>query len=92
MAARSLSTTALWDEERGALEKKLDLARGKMMRKRGVKGGGWITQEEDCLFSTGQTGLSSTFTYGDESALRYCQFILAAPSKQGKNTRGNREM
>ena len=32
-------TTALWDEERGALEKKLDLPRGKMTRKRGEKGG-----------------------------------------------------
>lgn len=31
---------------------------------------GWRTQEEDCLFSVGQMGLSSTFTYGDESALR----------------------
>lgn len=70
LAAPSLSTTALWDEERGALEKKLDLPRGKMMGKRGEKRRGWITQEEDCLFSMGQTGLSSTFTYGDESALR----------------------
>lgn len=32
--------------------------------------GGRRTGEEDCLFSAGQTRLSSTFSHRDESALR----------------------
>lgn len=63
-----------------------------MMGKRGAKRRGWITQEEDCLFSTGQTGLSSTFTYRDDLHYVNVKFILAAPRKQGKSTGGNGEM
>lgn len=42
----------------------------------------------------GQTGLSRTFSYGDESALgeHEGKFILAALQKQGKNTGGNKGM
>lgn len=65
-----------------------------MSRKEGgeveVEGGaGWRTGEEDCLFSAGQTRLSSTFSHRDESALRGRQRLLAlaAPGKQGEEYR-----
>lgn len=35
----------------------------------------------------GQTGPSSTFTYGDQAV--QCQFILTAPREQGETTGGN---
>lgn len=63
------------------------------MRERGEKEGGWITQEEDCLFSMGQTGLSSTFTYRDESALREREVMpvyLNSSQKTGKEYRRQR--
>lgn len=50
----------------------------------------WITQEEDCLFST---GLSSTFTYHDESALRESEVMpvyLSSSQKAGKEYRRQR--
>lgn len=56
------------------LKKKLDLSRGekcqeKREEKRRRGGVGWRIGEEDCLFSAGQTRLSSTFSHRDESAL-----------------------
>lgn len=95
LAAPSLSTTALWDEEKGPLEKELDLPRGKVMRKSRGERRGWITQEEDCLFSTGQTGISSTFTYGDGSALCECEVVsvyICSSAKAGKEYRRQREI
>lgn len=61
-------------------------------KKRGEKEVGWLTQEEDHLFSVGQMGLSSTFTYGDEPALcerRVRLVCLSAPESREKNTGGN---
>lgn len=79
------------------LKKKLDLSRGekcqeKREERRRWRGAGWRTGEEDCLFSAGQTRLSSTFSHRDESALRGCQrpLALAAPGKQGEEYRRQR--
>lgn len=93
LAAPSLSTTALWDEKKGAFEKKLDLPRGEKDEKKWVERRGWTTKEQDCLFSAGQTGLSSTFTYGDESALcepRVMPGYRSCPQKAGKEYRRQR--
>lgn len=80
------------------LEKEIGFTqRGKMSRKEGgeekvVGGVGWKTGEEDCLFSAGQTRLSSTFSHRDESALRGRQRLLAlaAPGKQAEEYRRQR--
>lgn len=64
--------------------------RGKGWEKIGGERRGWITREEDLLFSMGQTGLSRTFCYGDESALRECEVMPDCQSsflKAGKEHR-----
>lgn len=80
------------------LEKEIGfIQRGKNVKKRGRRGGGgggvgWRTGAEDCLFSAGQTRLSSTFSHCDESALRGRQRLLAlaAPGKQREEYRRQR--
>lgn len=52
----------------GGTWKEIGFAQRENDEKRRGERRGWRTQEEDCLFSMGQTGLSSTFTYRDESA------------------------
>lgn len=94
MAAPSLCTTALWDEERGLLKEIGFTQRENDEKKRGEEVGAWLTQEEDCLFSTGQKGLSSTFTYGDESGLCELEVMLvclSASRKQEKSPEGKRK-
>lgn len=61
-------------------------------KKRGERRG-WITQEGNCLFSTGQTGLSSTFTHRDESVLleRELMPVYLSGSQKAEETYGRQQ-
>ena len=93
LAAPSLSTTALLGWGEGGTWKEIGFTRRENDGKERRERRGWITQEEDCLFSKGQTGLSSTFTYRDESALRGREVMpvyLSSSQKAGKEDRRQR--